>query len=69
MSIDEGGGSLHGVMINSNNIISKFELHWHYYTHFCTNALGNGMDPLISFTAMSWIVPVLFFYKDGFGIR
>ena len=48
--------------------VSEFQLHLHYYIHFCTNTLGKGMNPFIPL-AMSRIVSLLFFYKDGFGIK
>ena len=32
------------------------------------NTLGKDMNPLI-LPAMGLIVPLLFFYKDGFGIK
>ena len=48
--------------------VTKFKLNLHYYTHFRANALGKGMNLLI-FPAISYIVPLLFFYKDGFGIK
>ena len=37
-----------------------------YCTHFQTNTLEKGMNPL---PTIGWIVPLLFFCKDGFGIK
>ena len=63
--------SHHGIVINRldcNIIVSKFKLQSHYYVHFRTNTVRKGMKPFISL-AMGWIIPLLFFYKDGFGIE
>ena len=49
-------------------VVSKFELQLHYYVHFRTNTFGKGMNPLIPLV-MGLVVPLLFFYKDGFGIK
>ena len=46
--------------------VSKFKLQSRYY--FQTNNFGKGMNPYIP-TAMGLIVSLLFFYKDGFGIK
>ena len=53
--------------MDSRIVVSKFELQLRYYIHFQTNTLGKGMNPLV-FPAMGWIVPLLFFHKDDFGI-
>ena len=42
--------------------VSQFDLQSSYYVHFWTNI------PLIS-PAMGWIVSLLFFYKEDFGIE
>ena len=55
-------------VLDFNIRVSEFELHSRYYVHFQTNALGKGMNTLIS-TAFWEIVPLLFFYKNGLGIR
>ena len=47
---------------------SEFELQSRYYTHFRTNNLRKGMNPLI-LPAMGSIVPLSFFLKEGFGIK
>ena len=47
---------------------SKFELQLYYYVHFQTNTLGKGMNPLI-LLVMDLILSLLFFCKDGFGIK
>ena len=49
-------------------VVSEFELQSHYYVHFRTNTLWKVMNPLI-LPAMGYIVPLLFIYKDGFGIK
>ena len=49
-------------------VVSEFELQSRYFVHFRANTLGKGMNPII-LPAMGWIVPLLFFYKDGFGIK
>ena len=60
-----------GVMVKALDcgiVVRKFELQSSYYVHFQTNTLGKGMDPLIP-PAIGWIVPLLSFWKDGFGIK
>ena len=47
---------------------SEFELRSRYYIYFRTNTLGKGMNPLI-LLAMGWIVQLLLFLKEGFGIK
>ena len=49
-------------------VVSKFVFHSRYYIHFRANTFGKDMNPLI-LPAMGWIVPVLFFSKNGFGIK
>ena len=39
-----------------------------YYIHFRTNTLGEVLNPII-LPAVGLIVILLFFYKDGFGIK
>ena len=48
--------------------VSEFEPYYRYYIHFRNNTFGKGMN-LFNPSAMGWIVPVLFFYKDNFGIK
>ena len=48
--------------------VSNFERQLCYYIPFLTNTLEKGMNTLIPL-AMGKIVPLLFFYKDGFGIK
>ena len=51
-----------GVMVkvlDGGIVVSEFVLQLHYYVHFRTNTLGKGINPLI----------LLFFKKDGFGIK
>ena len=47
---------------------SEFELQSRYYIHFWTTTLWKGINPLI-LPAMGWIVQLLFFLKEGFGIE
>ena len=49
-------------------VVSEFILQSRYYVHFQTNTLGKGMNPLI-LPAMGYIVPLLFFLENGFGIE
>ena len=49
-------------------LVSDFELQSRYYVHFWTNALEKGMNHVIP-PSIGLIVPLLFFYKDGFGIE
>ena len=49
-------------------LVREFVLQSHYYVHFRANTLGKGMNPLI-LPAMGWIVPLLFFLENGFGIK
>ena len=48
--------------------ISGFEFWSRYNFHFRTNTLAKCTDLLIP-VAMGRIVPLLFIYMDGFGIR
>ena len=41
--------------------ISEFEVQLYFYFHFRTNTLRKGVNP--------FILPLLFFYNDGFGIK
>ena len=45
----------------------EFEFQSRYYIHFRTNKLGIGMNPLI--LPVGWTLSLLFFNKDGFGIK
>ena len=47
---------------------SDFKLQSRYYVHFQTNTIGKCINPLI-LPAIGQIVPLLFFSKDGFGIK
>ena len=49
-------------------VVSEFGLQLRYFVHFRTNTPGKGMKPLI-LSAMGQIVALLFFSKDGFGIK
>ena len=49
-------------------VVREFVLQSRYYVHFRANILGKGMNPII-LPAMGWIVPLLSFYENGFGIK
>ena len=49
----------------SDILLNEFELQSPYYVHFRTYVQGKGMKPLI-LPAIGYIVPILFYYKDGF---
>ena len=49
-------------------VVSKFVLQSRYYVHFRAITLGKGMNPFI-LPAIGQIVPLLFFYENGFGIK
>ena len=49
-------------------IANKFKFQACYGIHFWTNPLVKYMNPLDS-PAMVSIVPLQFYYKDGFGIK
>ena len=60
-----------GVMVKAMDcgiVVSEFILRSRYYVHFRTNTFGKGMKPLI-LPSMGWIIPLLFFYENGFGIK
>ena len=52
-------------MLDCDMVISELELHLLCYVHFYTNTPEKGMNPFIK----RWIVPLLFFYKKGCGIK
>ena len=63
--------SFHGIMANEldcNIIFCKFKFQSHYYIHFQTNTFRKNLNPLY-LPAMYQIVPLMFLYKDGFGIK
>ena len=49
-------------------VVREFVLQSRYYVLFRANTLRKGMNPLI-LPAMDEIVPLLFFYENGFGIK
>ena len=55
-------------VLDCNIVVSEFELQSIYYVHVRTNTPGKGMNPHI-FPFMGYIVQLLFFYKNGFGIE
>ena len=42
-------------VLNSDIMVSEFELQSHYYVHFWSNILGKGMKSLISIQLYLWI--------------
>ena len=54
-------------MMDYNIVVSEFELQLHYCGHFQTNILGKRVNPPI-FSSYG-IASLMFFFKDGFGIR
>ena len=54
-------------VIDCGIIVSQFEIQSCYYDHFQTNALWKDTNFLI-LQLWVYIIPLLFFYKDGFGI-
>ena len=55
-------GSPHGIVVNvldCSIVISKFELKSHYFVHFQSNILGEGMDPLIHLCILNCITSIL----------
>ena len=64
-------GCPRGVMVKAVGcgiVVSEFVLKSRYYVPFLTNTPRKGMNPLI-LPAMGWIVTLLFFLKEGFGIK
>ena len=59
---EEGGVPVTNVL-DYNIVVGDFKLQSCYYIHFWT-----GMNPLIP-PAVGEIIPLLLFYKDGFGIK
>ena len=60
-----------GVVVNVLNfdiVVSDLKLQSRYYVHFQTNTLKKSINSLIS-PVIGEILPLLFFYKDGFDIK
>ena len=55
-------------VLNCSLEVNEFKLQSRYYVHFLTNTLGKDMNPFISQT-IGWVVLLLFFNKDVFGIK
>ena len=67
----EAGCSVYDIMakvLDYGLEMSEFKLQLHYYVHFQSNTLANGIETLI-ISPMGWIVLLLFFYKDRFGVK
>ena len=54
-------------VLNCSLELNEIELQSPYYIHFRTDILKKVINLLIS-PAMGWIVSLLFFYKNSFGI-
>ena len=62
----------HGVIANVLNcdiLVSEFEFQSRYYVRFQTNTLRKDMKHLFSLPGMVLIVPLMFSYNDGLGIK
>ena len=55
-------------VLNYDIVVSGFELESYIYVNFRKNTLENILSPFIPLS-LEWIVSLLFFYKDGFGIE
>ena len=55
-------------VLDCNIMLSEFKLQSQYYVYFQINTLRKAMN-LLLFQAIGYIVSLLFFYKDGFGIK
>ena len=51
-------------VLDCGHKVSKFKFYLCYYIHFWISTLGKSIPP-----AMGEIISLLFFYKDGFGIK
>ena len=49
-------------------IVNEFEPDTRYYDHFWTNTHWKEMNAFI-IQAMCWIVPLMLFWRDDFGIK
>ena len=54
-------------VLDCDFVLGEFVFHWIYFVHFRLDIFQKAMKSL-SFPAMGWIVPLLF-YKDGFSIK
>ena len=62
--------SFSAVMVNvldSDIVVSEFELRSRYYVHFLSNTRGKSMHILICSVMGEY--HYCYFYKDGFGIK
>ena len=48
--------------------VREFEFQSSWYVLFWTYTQWKSMNPIIM-TTMGWLWPLLFFYKDGLGIK
>ena len=55
-------------VLDCDIVVSKFELWSFSSVHLGVDTLGKDMNSLDSLN-MGWIVPLLPFFKDGFGIK
>ena len=52
-------------VLDCDIVVSEFKFHLCYYIHFWTNTLRKRYKPL----AVCWVVPLLFFFSNNFGIK
>ena len=58
-----------GKVLNCNLEVSEFELPSRYYVYFQTNTFWERHWTSLILLAMGLVVSLLFFNKDGFGIK
>ena len=56
-------------VLNCDIVVIESELQSCYYVHFQTNTLEKGLNMVIPKAIDLIIIPLLFFYKDDFGIE
>ena len=50
-------------VLDCNLEVNEYEIQLHDFVHFRTYTFGKGLKPILT-PSMSWIVSMLFFYKD-----
>ena len=55
-------------MLDCDIVVTEIEFQSHYYVPLRINTFAKGMNAFIS-PAMGWIVPLMSFQKDDFGIK
>ena len=56
-------------VLDCNIKVSDFDLQSRYHLQVRKNNLGRSTEPPLSLPAMGWVVSLLFFSKDSFGIK